>query len=335
MSQPRDYYDILGIARDASEEEIRRAYRVLARKYHPDVNKDPDASQRFSEVTEAYDVLSDQEKRQQYDRLGHAGVAAGPGSAAGAGSPGGAGARWSTSRAEGFDPGQFGDLFEDLFGGGMRGGAPFGAGRAGAGPGGPRGGPIPRAGRDVHHTVAVTFLTAVSGGRETIRLTDASGPSREIDVRIPAGIEHGSRLRIRGQGQPGQQGGRSGDLILTVHVGRHHFFRREGLNILLEVPISLAEAATGTDVTIPLLEGTAELRIPPGTSSGRKLRLREKGICAADGRVGDFLAVVQVIAPEQLTETARKAVEMLAGELQNPRESAPWADLIRERSDDS
>ncbi len=343
MAQSRDYYEILGVSRTASQEDIRKAYRQLARQYHPDVNKDPDASQRFSEVTEAYDVLSDAEKRKQYDRFGRAGVgASAAGGGAGPGPDGGSRVHWSTGGgAQGFDPGELNDIFEGIFGGGGgMGGSPFGAGARGqARPGGPgfrsAAGPTPRAGRDVSHTVTVTFMTAAFGGTENLRLTAEGGRTRDIEVRIPPGIEPGAKLRVRGQGHPGSHGGKAGDLILTVNVGKHPYFRREGLNTLLDVPISIAEAALGAELSIPLLEGTADLRIPPGTSSGRKLRLRGKGIKSADGRVGDFLAVVQIAAPEPLSEKARRAIETLVSELQNPRDSAPWADQVNNRSEDS
>ncbi|TVQ53349.1 MAG: J domain-containing protein, partial [Phycisphaerales bacterium] len=311
--------------------------------YHPDVNKDPDASQRFSEVTEAYDVLSDAEKRKQYDRFGHAGVGAqAAGGGAGPGPGGGSRVHWSTGGAQGFDPGDLNDIFEGIFGGGGggMGGSPFGASaREQARPGGSgfrsAAGPTPRAGRDISHTVTVTFMTAAFGGTENLRLTAEGGRTRDIEVRIPPGIEHGAKLRVRGQGHPGSNGGKAGDLILTVNVGKHPYFRRDGLNILLDVPITFAEAALGAELTIPLLEGTADIRIPPGTSSGRKLRLRGKGIKGADGRVGDFLTVVQIAAPEQLSENARRAIESLDSELQNPRDSAPWADQVSGRSKDA
>jgi len=335
METKRDYYEVLGVQRGASAEEIRSAYRKLARKYHPDVNKDPDASKRFSEVQEAYDVLSDEEKRKAYDRFGHAGVgaggAAGPG---GAGGPGGArtgygpgGARWTYTTGGPGGPGaadfdDLGSIFEQMFSGG---GSPFGAG---AGPRqrarGPRAQPRPRKGRDLTHSLTVGFNTAALGGTQQIRVA-RNGQTETIDVKIPAGIEPGAKLRVRGKGEA-PEGATPGDLILTIDVAPHPHFRREGLNILVDVPINIAEAARGVKVTVPLLSGSAELSIPAGASSGQKLRLKGRGITDAQGRTGDFLAVVKIVAPQQLTERGRTLIDELAEELQNPRQSAPWTD---------
>lgn len=312
MSATRDYYEVLGINRSASEDEIRSAYRQLARKYHPDVNDSPEAATRFAEIGQAYEVLSDSEKRQNYDRFGHTG--GGPGSA-----PGG----WNTGAGPDVD---VGSIFEEIFGGR---GAPFGARPGHSGFGGHPGqqAPRPSRGQDRQHTVTVSFMTAALGRTEHLRMT-GEGKSEQIDVRIPAGIESGSRMRVRGKGGPGSAGGAAGDLMLTVKVGNHPWFRRDGLDLLIDIPITIAEAAIGTTVTVPLLNGHADLTIPPGTSSGRKLRISGQGITAADGTVGDFLAQIQIVAPDSLTDAGQDAIERLAAELPNPRRSGPWSDPV-------
>lgn len=337
MADKRDYYDVLGVKRSASAEEIRSAYRKLARQYHPDVNKEEDAPKRFAEVQEAYDVLSDEEKRKAYDRFGHAGV----GAAGGAGGPGGAqqgygpgGARWTytsggqgAAGTHGFD--DLGSIFEQMFSGAAGGGgagSPFGAG-ARQRTRGPHAQPRPRKGRDLTHTLTVAFNTAALGGTQQIRLT-RDGKVETIDVKVPAGIESGAKLRVRGKGETAAGAQQPGDLILTIDVAPHPYFRRDGLNILIDVPINIAEAAKGVKVNVPLLKGTAELTIPPGASSGQKLRLKGKGITDARGRIGDYLAVVQIVAPKKLSDRGAKLIDDLAGELQNPRHSAPWADNI-------
>ncbi|MHC5022975.1 MAG: DnaJ C-terminal domain-containing protein [Planctomycetota bacterium] len=316
MSQPEDYYKTLGVKRDATPDEIRQAYRMLARTYHPDVNKSPEAEQRFNEVTEAYEVLSDEEKRGAYDRFGHAGV----GAAHGAGGPGGP---WRYASGGDMGDVDLGSIFEQMFGG--RGGSPFGAGMGGPGSG-PGVGPArarSQRGQDVQHRVGVTFMTAAQGGTEHVRVS-AGGRVHDIDVKIPPGIEPGAKLRVKGKGGAGSGGGAAGDLIITVEVGAHPYFRREGLDLYLDVPITLAEAATGTSVDVPLLDGSAGLKIPPGSSSGQKLRLRDKGVAGTGSKRGDFYAVVQIVAPEHLSERGRELIDELANELENPRTSEPW-----------
>ena len=168
-------------------------------------------------------------------------------------------------------------------------------------------------------------MTAVHGGTEQIRLA-RDGRSERIDVKIPAAIESGAKLRVRGKGGPGQRGGQPGDLILTVEVGAHPWFERDGLDLLVETPVSLSEAALGTRVVVPLLKGTVEVTVPPGSSSGRKLRVRDQGIHGENGRQGDLYVVLRIDAPESLSERARELLEELGHELKNPRDSAPWAD---------
>ena len=307
----KDYYSVLGVERSASAEAIRKAYRRLARQYHPDVNKSADAATRFAEVTEAYEVLSDAEKRKAYDRFGHAGVGVGQGPSHTGG--------WTS--ADFGEAGEFASVFQDLFGRGP--GASVGAGHRWRGPAA-----TPRHGESVRHAITVSFMTACLGGSEQIRLT---GTGQTIDVKIPPGIESGAQLRIRGQGGAGQAGGPPGDLLLTVGVGRHPYFRRDGLDLLLDLPVTVAEAAFGTTVTVPLLKDRVQLKLPPGTSSGQRLRVKGKGITDAGGRRGDFLAVVQIVCPENISDAGRTALQELAGELPDPRATASWADDLRAR----
>ncbi len=310
MAGEKDYYEVLGVERGASADAIRKAYRGLAREYHPDVNKSADASTRFAEVQEAYDVLSDAEKRKAYDRFGHAGVGVGKG-------PGGfGGGGWSAEYSGNpFGGSDFTSVFEDLFGA-RGGGRPFDRGAPGVMP--------PRRGSDVQHTLSVTFMTAAMGGTENIRVGHGSKP-QTISVKIPAGIESGGQLRVRGKGTAGADGGPSGDLRLTVEVGQHPWFRREGLDVLINVPVTIAEATFGTTVTLPLLKGSVELKIPLGAASGQKLRVKGKGIDDGKGGQGDFYAVVQVVAPTKLTDRGTQLLHELEPELQNPRDSGPWS----------
>ncbi|MHC5003223.1 MAG: DnaJ C-terminal domain-containing protein [Planctomycetota bacterium] len=308
----RDHYEILGVDRGASDADIRRAYRTLARRYHPDVNKEAGAAQRFQEISEAYEVLSDKQKRQAYDRFGHAGVGAGPGR--GGRGPSG----WSGVGAGGTSGfGDFGDIFEQVFS--AKGspftssGSPFAAG------------PRPRRGPDTRVELTVEFMKAALGGTETIQNVAGHGPQR-LEVRIPPGVEPGTKLRLKGRGRPAPSGGPAGDLIVTVRVGEHPRFRRDGLDILVDVPVTIVEATLGTTVTVPLLQGSASVKVPPGASSGRKLRLKGRGITDGDGRTGDLLAVVQIVAPTGLTPRGRALLEELSAELKNPRDGGPWAD---------
>ena len=315
----RDHYDVLGVKRSATQDDIKRAYRKLARELHPDVSKVPDAEKRFNEVTEAYEVLSDPERRRVYDQFGHAGVAGGDPFARGraSGSGGARQAHYTWSNIGG-RPGPGGNvgaedvgaIFEEIFGASMH-DSPFAAP--------PRGTPRQRAKpREFTHEVTVTFMTAVNGGTEQVRFS-SSGETKTIDVAIPAGVADGQKLRVR-------QAAGAADMIITVSVGKHPYFYREDkpLDLLIDVPITIAEAALGASVTVPLLKGSVELTIPPGTSSGTRLRIKGHGIKPKRGDPGDLFAIVKIVPPEALDEKTKSLLEQLAGALKSPRTGAPW-----------
>jgi DnaJ-class molecular chaperone len=293
---PRDPYDILGVPRSATPEQIREAHRKLAKKFHPDLNKTAEAGAKFKEIQEAYDLLSDAQKRKQFDQFGHAGPSMG-------GAPGGAQGGWGNVDASTFE-----EIFGDFMGGGAR--------RAG----GRRGGA--RAGEDLESRITVDFMTAALGGVRHVSL-ESNGQPISLDVRIPPGIESGGDLRLRGKGGEGVGGGPAGDLVLHIAVAPHPWFRREGLDVIVEVPISIAECALGTSVEVPLLEGTATLRVPAGTASGKRLRLKGKGV-AAKGDTGDLYAVIRVEAPKSLNDEDRAALERMKSTEPDPRADAPW-----------
>ncbi|MCE9619318.1 MAG: DnaJ domain-containing protein [Planctomycetes bacterium] len=294
----RDYYEILGVARDATADQIRDAHRKHARKYHPDLNKSPDAAAMFKETQEAYAVLSDAEKRAKYDRFGHAGESHGPAGGPDMGGFGGADA----------------ETLESIFGSFMGGGR----GRAKRARG-------PQPGEDLTSSIQVGFMTAALGGTHHVDLQGPSGPI-SMDVRIPAGITADGKLRLRGKGAAGSGGGPSGDLVLSVKIAPHPWFRRDELDIQLEVPISISEAALGAKVSVPLLQGSAEIRIEPGTPSGRKLRLKGKGIHCPQG-TGDFFAVVRIEPPAALSPEDAEFMRQLGERLPSPRVGAPWSEL--------
>lgn len=317
---PRDYYEILGVPRSASEEDIKSAHRKLVRKLHPDVNKAPDASAKFAEVQEAYDVLSDAAKRQAYDQHGHAGV--GPGAAGG-------GRRGPTAGPAGWgevDSESFESIFGDLFGGGR-------GGRGPRGPRSPRGdrGMPPMPGEDLEKEISVPFWTVATGGTHEIVYTAPSGARETVDLKIPKGFPDGGRMRIKDKGEAGAFGGPPGDLIVTVRIAPHPWFTRDGLDLSIEVPITFVEATLGATVELPLLEGTVKLKVPPGTASGSRLRAKGKGIVNAAGEAGDYYAVLKVVADASaLDDEDRAALARMAERLPDPRAATPWGrDLKR------
>jgi DnaJ-class molecular chaperone len=288
----RDPYEVLGVAKSATAAEIKKAYRGLAKKFHPDHNKsDPKAAGRFAEINSAYEIVGDEEKKAKFDRgeIGadgkprFAGFGAGPGgfSRAGGG-PGGAHFDFNFGGGRGgFDAS---DIFSELFGAAAK----RGGGAGGAGGARQKGG-------DVAATANVPLETAVMGG--TTRVVLPSG--RTLDVKIPAGVEDGKQIRLRGQGQPGPVGAEPGDALVTVKIAPHPRFRTDGRDLRLDLPITLYEAALGATVSAPTLNGKVELSLPRGSNGGRVLRLRGKGLPAADGRpAGDLYVTLKLMAPE-------------------------------------
>lgn len=303
-----DPYQTLGVARTASEQEIKSAYRKLAKELHPDRNKDkPNAAERFSDVTNAYDLLSDKTKRAQFDRgeIDADGNPANPfagmgGGFGGGGFGGGAGGQrnfrpedFQGFNNEGLD---LGDLFDGLFGGGGT--------RRSAGPGGfgsqRRPPPPPQKGADIHYRLAVPFVDAAT--RKDQRITLADG--KTIDLKLPAGVEDGTQMRLKGKGQDGPGG--KGDGLVMVEVGSHPFFRRDGDHIRMDLPITLDEALHGAKVKCPTADGPVMLTIKPGTNGGTVMRLKGKGWNRKSGTRGDQLVTLEIQMPEDTTELAKR-----------------------------
>jgi molecular chaperone DnaJ len=359
----KDYYRVLGVSDTASQKDIKTAYRKLSRQYHPDANPDDAAAEeRFKEVSAAYDVVGDAEKRKEYDevrKLGPMGGMFGGAGGPGAGGPGAGGFRFE-------DVGDLGDVLGGLFGRGRRRGAQGGPGR----------GTGPHRGPDLEAELHLDFEDAVHGLTTTIHLTSDAACStchgsgarpgttpstcpqcqgrgvvddnqgffsfsqpcpncagqgyliedpcptcqgtgverrpREVKVRLPAGVADGQRIRLKGRGGPGRNGGPPGDLYVTARVGPHAVFGRRGDDLTLTLPVTYPEAALGADVRVPTLDGgSVKLRIPAGTRSGRTLRVKGKGV-AGPKKTGDLLVTVEVAVPQNMTDDERKAVEALA-----------------------
>ncbi|ALO65431.1 molecular chaperone DnaJ [Arthrobacter alpinus] len=321
----KDFYKILGVSKDASEADIKKAYRKLARKYHPDTNSgDPQAEKTFKDVSEAYSVLSSKDDREQYDAIRAMG----------------GGARFSAGGA-GQSGGGFEDVFGDLFGGGR--GAPRGGSRGnpgfgnsglppefadlfgGGGGGGGFGGfqPTPTKGGDRTASTSISFAGSINGTK--IGLREPNG--EVIDVRIPAGIKDGQKVRVKGKGQSGAAG--PGDLMVTVNVKPHEFFIRDGNNIRIHVPVSFPEAALGADISVPTLTGeTVRVRVPAGTPSGRTLRVKGAGVKSNKGD-GDLLVTIDVAVPQKLSKEAEEAVRAFAAATADGDPRAALADKAK------
>lgn len=298
-----DPYAILGVARGASEKDIKSAYRKLAKELHPDRNADnPKAAERFSEVTRAYDLLSDKDKRARFDRgeIDIDGNPAGFGFGGPGGGFGGGGQRgFRADGFEGFGGGggggpDIGDIFEGLFGGRGGGGGGFGGGF-----GGGRGRPQPR-GANVTYRLAVSLPDAATRASQRITLSDG----KTIDLKLPAGVEDGTQMRLAGKGEPGPGG--NGDALVTIQIQPHPFFRRDGDNIRLDLPISLDEAVNGAKVKVPTVEGAVMLTVAPGSSSGKTLRLKNRGMTRKDGTRGDQLITLEIALPENDADLASR-----------------------------
>ena len=370
----RDYYDVLGVSKTSTADEIKKAYRKLARQYHPDVNKDnPDAAEKFKECSEAYSVLSDETKRAQYDQFGHAAFENGGGAGAGAGGFGGFG---GTGGME--------DIFDMFFGGQGRGG--FGSSR--------RSKNGPQRGADLRLDLEITFEEAAFGVEKEVRLNredtcdhcQGSGaePGSEIEVcpdchgtgeiqftqntmfgqmvnvrpcarchgegkifknpckvcsgsgrlkkekklkvKIPAGVDTDSRLRVSGEGEAGVRGGSKGDLYVYLYVKPHKFFERDGTTVLCEVPINIVQATLGAEIKVPTLDGQVVMKVPEGTQPGKVLRLKGKGIASLrNGVRGDQLVTIKVVVPNKLTDKQKDALKKFAdvsGDNINPEEKS-------------
>ncbi|MCU1425919.1 MAG: molecular chaperone DnaJ [Microbacteriaceae bacterium] len=316
----KDFYKILGVSKDISEADLKKTYRKLARQYHPDSNPgDAKAEAKFKEISEAHSVLADPETRREYDQVRAMGSGARftapgrPGQAGGfedvfGGMFGqGGGRRTSTQGAS----------FEDLLGG-MFGGADNSFGSS---TGGFRGAGGPTRGRDFTATTTLDFLTAIRG--ETIKLQPADGAP--INVKVPAGVSDGQKIRLKGKGEPSPDGGAPGDLVLTVTVRTHPVFERDGLNLRVDVPVTFVEATLGATIDVPTLGGDpVRLRVAPGTPSGRVLRVKGRGVTTPKGQ-GDLLATVQIAVPSHLSSEARGHLEAFAAAM--PKEN-PRAELI-------
>ncbi len=311
----RDYYEVLGVDRDATPDAIKKAYRALARKYHPDVNPgDKTAESSFKEVQQAYDILSDKEKRANYDRFGNAAfegmAAAGPRSGA---------SDYSFRFGEpGFDTADFSQFFGPMSGGGAHTGEPETGGGAGIFEdllGRMRSGRTGRArsGREMESQLTIPFLTAVRGGETTIEIQRGEGKSESLVVKIPPGIDTGAKLRLKGRGEPGTKGSPAGDLTIHITVEPHAYFQRDGRNLQVEVPVTVSEAILGSKIDVPTLDGLKSLTVPAGSSSGLKLRLKGQGIPASGSKAaGDLFVVLKIVVPKTVDETSRKLIEDFA-----------------------
>ncbi|GAA3730649.1 DnaJ C-terminal domain-containing protein [Leifsonia bigeumensis] len=312
----KDFYKVLGVSKDVSQADLKKTYRKLARKYHPDSNPgDAKAEAKFKEISEANAVLSDPEQRKEYDQM----------RAMGSGMP---------RFAAGGQNGGFEDVFGGMFGGGGNQrtsyqasgfedifGSMFGNGGFGQASGGFRGAGGPTKGRDITASTTLDFMTAIKG--DTARLQASGG--KPISVRIPAGVADGQKIRLKGKGEPSPDGGAPGDLTLTVTVRKHPVFEREGQNLRVDVPVTFAEATLGATIEVPTLGGEpVKLKIAPGTPSGRVLRVKGRGVTTAKG-TGDLLAEIVIAVPSHLTVDAKEYLEKFekAMPVENPR-----ADLI-------
>jgi molecular chaperone DnaJ len=308
----KDFYAVLGVSKTISEADLKKAYRKLARQFHPDSNPgDPKAEAKFKEISEAHSVLSDPELRKEYDQIRAMG----------------SGARFTASGQQG---GGFEDVFGGMFGQQQRGGSQssasfedllggmFGGGGFGTTSGGFRGASGPTKGRDLSASTTLDFITAIRG--ETIKLQPSG--AKAINVKIPAGVSDGQKIRLKGKGEPSPDGGLAGDLVLSITVRRHPVFERDGQNLRIVVPVTFVEATLGATIVVPTLGGDpVKLRVAPGTPSGRILRVKERGVESTKG-IGDLLAEIQVAVPARLTEDALKHLEAFAAAMprDNPRE---------------
>ena len=317
----KDFYKVLGVSKDISDADLKKAYRKLARKYHPDSNQgDAAAEAKFKEISEAYSVLSDKDQREEYDQIRAMGSGSARFQAPGAGGAGGfedVFSRFGGGTRGSYQQADFDDLFS-MFGQQSGG---FGSGRFGQSTGGFRGYGGPQRGADVTARTTLDFQTAVKG--ETISLAGEDG--KPFKVKIPAGVSDGQKIRLRGRGRPSPDGGEPGDIVVQVTVRPHPVFTRDGLNLRVTVPVTFTEAALGATIEVPTLGGDpVKLRVAPGTPSGRVLRVKGRGVQSSKG-TGDLLAEVQVAVPAHLDDKAKEALERFHD--LEPKEN-PRADLM-------
>ena len=318
-----DYYKTLGISRDASSADIQKAYRDLARKYHPDLHPDDKtAKKKFQQVQAAFDVLNDSGKREQYDRYGSSFESMGGdprarGGAGGRAAPGGFEdvdfSQFFGDRYSGDPASSFGDIFSQF----RRAQGGRGSGTA----------PTKR-GDDLATEIEVPFTTSIQGGEVQISVRRQSGEVETIVVKIPQGIEEGKKIRLRGQGEaPATASGTPGDILITVHVAAHPYFSRRGNHLDVRVPVTLSEAVLGAKIDVPTPQGTITLRVPPGTSSGKKLRVKGRGVAAKGSEPGDLFAEIQIVLPATLDEQSRDLVKQLDAHWNESGAQQPRRDL--------
>jgi DnaJ-class molecular chaperone len=328
-----DYYKTLGVSRNASQADIQKAYRDLARKYHPDMNPDDkSATKKFQQIQQAFDVLNNPEKREMYDRYGSSFETMGAG---GAGGP--RGGPWGAAPGGGAEfhggPGgftaddvDFSQLFGERFGEGTSGGLGdiFSHFRRAASGGAARGAGR-RRGADLVHELQIPFNTSITGGEVQVMVQRAADKTETILVKIPPGIEDGKKIRIRGQGEPASGRSTPGDILITIHVAPHPCFSRRGNNLQVRLPLTLAEAGLGTKADVPTPSGTVALTIPPGTSSGTKFRIKGHGVVSGHTAPGDLLVEAQIVLPKRLDETDRQFLEQFDQRHPlNPRQNLRW-----------
>jgi curved DNA-binding protein len=303
----QDYYKILGVARAADKSDIKKAYRKLARKYHPDVNMDAGAEEKFKEVNEAYEVLKDTDKRQAYDRFGadwkHGQQFDGGGFG---------GFRGGSHGADGFSGGDFSDFFESIFGGGFQqgGGSPFQHGQR----------QRPRRGADLQLKLDIGLEEAFNGGSKTIQFAKEQGSAemKKLKINIPQGVKSGQKMRLAKQGQASPHGGEPGDLYLEMNILPHRLFRLEDRNVVLRLPLTPWEAAAGATLKVPTLSGSVELKIQPGMQSGQKMRLKGKGMPGSPS--GDQFVEIMIQTPPADNKAAKQFYQDMQAQFDfNPR----------------